>query len=60
MNCYACKAELIWGCDYDTEEGDDHLIMTCLSCSECNAEVVVYWGKKEESDDSEGQLAKAS
>lgn len=54
MNCYACKAELIWGCDYDTEEDDDHLIMTCLSCSECNAEVVVYWGEKEESDDSEG------
>lgn len=47
MNCYVCKTELIWGGDEDGDEGEEHLIVTNLSCPECEAMVIVYWGQKE-------------
>ena len=53
MKCYSCAAELIWGCDFDIDpefEEDSHTIMTELSCSECNAFVIVYWGDKEDNE----------
>jgi len=53
MKCYACQSELIWGADHDiSEEDEEHTIVTNLSCPECDAFVVVYWGKKEEKDDA--------
>jgi len=55
MKCYACQAALIWVGDHDTEGaqildegrdpvGHEHAIVTNLSCQECGAFVLVYWG----------------
>lgn len=45
MNCWHCRAELIWNGDHD-EEADDgsELIVTNLSCNKCDAFVLVYKG----------------
>ena len=51
MNCYNCKTELIWGGDHDCEEHEDHAIVTNLSCPECDAFHLVYWGHKDEQED---------
>ena len=48
MKCYDCQTELIWGGDHDNEGDDEHLIETNLSCPECGAFVMVWWGKKED------------
>ncbi len=48
MKCYNCGTELIWGGDHDCEEDEDHSIVTNLSCPNCNAFTIVYWGEKEE------------
>ena len=42
MNCYWCKTELIWHGDHDGEEEDSYLIVTNLSCPQCNSWVYVY------------------
>ena len=49
MNCWACNTELIWGGDHDREDyGDeDYVIVTNLSCSKCEALVIVYHDKRE-------------
>jgi|TARA_R100000329_G_scaffold13945_1_gene14542 hypothetical protein len=47
MLCYDCGCELIWGGDHECEDSEDYNIVTNLSCPECEAYVVVYWGKKE-------------
>ena len=57
MNCYNCKTELIWGADHDIattydEHDGEHLIETNLSCPKCNAFVVVWWGEKEQENDT--------
>lgn len=46
MNCWACNSQLIWGGDHDADDYDsvDYLIVTNLSCPECNAVVLVYHG----------------
>ena len=56
MKCYNCGTELIWGGDHDCEEHEDHAIVTNLSCPECDAFHLVYWGHKGEDkeDWSEG------
>jgi|TARA_R110000787_G_scaffold29297_4_gene79439 hypothetical protein len=43
MYCWHCQEKLIWGGDHQEEddEGND-LIVTNLSCSKCDAEVLVY------------------
>ena len=46
MKCYNCGTELIWGGDHDCEEHEEHLIVTNLSCPNCNAFTLVYWGDK--------------
>ena len=49
MKCYKCDTELIWGGDHDCEDDDDdHEIVTNLSCPECGAFVLVYWGEKKQ------------
>lgn len=51
MKCYKCDGELKWLCDYDIkEEGGEHTIITDLSCSSCNALVVVHWDNQEQKD----------
>ena len=48
MNCWHCQTQLIWGGDHETDESDeDHLIVTNLSCPNCKAICLFYWGSKE-------------
>ena len=50
MKCYNCGTELIWGGDHDCEDHEDHAIVTNLSCPECDAFHLVYWGHKGEEE----------
>lgn len=54
MKCYCCQSDLIWGGDEDAtdDETDDETddIVTNLSCPECGAFVLVYWGQKEKEE----------
>jgi hypothetical protein len=50
MKCYNCQTELIWGGDHDCEDDEEHAIVTNLSCPNCGAFHLVYWGHKEEDD----------
>ena len=50
MKCYNCDTELIWGGDHDCEEDEDHLIVSNLSCPNCNAFILVYLGEKEDEE----------
>ena len=52
MNCYNCGTELIWGGDHDCEEDEEHAIVSNLSCPECGAFHLVYWGHKGEEEES--------
>jgi hypothetical protein len=56
MNCYNCKTELIWGGDHDCEEHEDHAIVTNLSCPECDAFHLVYWGKHKDEQEDEPEM----
>ena len=47
MKCYNCGTELIWGGDHDCEDDEEHAIVTNLSCPNCGAFHLVYWGHKE-------------
>ena len=51
MKCYNCGTELTWGGDHDCEEDEDHAIVTNLSCPECDAFHLVYWGHKGEEEE---------
>ena len=43
MKCYVCNSELIWGGDIDSTDIDDNnIIETTLTCSFCDATVVVF------------------
>jgi RNase P subunit RPR2 len=57
MKCYNCHTELIWGGDHDYEDDEEHEIVTNLSCPNCGAFHLVYWGKREK--DEQGQREKA-
>ena len=46
MNCWHCKHELIWGGDHDIEGDEEYLMVTNLSCPECNSFVEVYLPKE--------------
>lgn len=47
MKCWVCSNDLIWGGDHDIEdESSDYLIVSNLSCPECNAYVEVYHPKE--------------
>ena len=50
MRCYNCGTELIWGGDHDCEDDEDHAIVTNLSCPNCDAFHLVYWGHKDKED----------
>lgn len=44
--CWYCEdGVLIWGADHDAEN-EEHLIVTNLSCSSCNAYYEISWGEK--------------
>jgi len=49
MNCWHCNHELIWGGDLEVEEeNEEYIIITNLSCPNCNSYVEVYYPRKEE------------
>ena len=50
MNCWHCKHELIWGGDHDIEDDEEYLMVTNLSCPECNSFVEVYLPKETEEE----------
>jgi hypothetical protein len=53
MKCYNCDAELRWCCDYEADEYDEgYSIVTDLCCPDCDAMVVVYWGKESTNEES--------
>jgi len=53
MNCYNCGTELIWGGDHDSEDDEEHAIVSNLSCPDCGAFHLVYWGHKGEEEDKQ-------
>lgn len=47
MNCWHCGYELIWGGDHDLEdEVEEYVMVTNLSCPNCNSYVEVYLPKE--------------
>tara|TARA_R100001591_G_scaffold50132_1_gene60531 strand:+ start:129 stop:284 length:156 start_codon:yes stop_codon:yes gene_type:complete len=47
MKCWHCKTELIWGGNHDiSEESEEYLMVTNLSCPECDCHVLVYMPKE--------------
>jgi len=55
MNCWHCKAKLIWGGDHDIEEEEtylfgDYSMVTNLSCPDCDSYILVYYPRKEKDD----------
>lgn len=46
MNCWHCKAPLIWGGDHDVEDNENFMMVTNLSCPECHSFVEVYLPKE--------------
>jgi len=47
MNCWYCKTELTWCADHDIRNEDDtYVVVTNLSCPNCECLVDVYLPKK--------------
>jgi hypothetical protein len=55
MKCYCCQSDLIWGGDEDTTDDETDDIVTNLSCPECGAFVLVYWGQKEKEENDQAR-----
>jgi hypothetical protein len=47
MKCWHCNNELIWGGDHDIEDddelGDRFMMVSNLTCGECESFVLVYY-----------------
>ena len=51
MKCWHCGSELIWGGDHEEEIDEDEFqfhVVTNLSCSRCDAFVLVYKGDNDD------------
>jgi hypothetical protein len=55
MKCWHCDTEIIWGGDHDTEDDEDYSMVTNLTCPNCGAFHLVYWGHKGEEEESKQQ-----
>ena len=55
MNCWHCKAKLIWGGDDDAEDEPEYDMVTNLSCSNCDTFVLVYY-KEPEDEPTDGNV----
>jgi len=51
MKCWHCDTEIIWGGDHDTEDNEDYSMVTNLTCPNCGAFHLVYWGHKDKQED---------
>ena len=58
MKCWHCDTEIIWGGDHDTEDEEGYSMVTNLTCPNCGAFHLVYWGKREKDEQSERQTIK--
>lgn len=47
MNCWHCKADLIWSSDIDIEEDSLYDMVTFLTCPKCESAVEIYKRKEE-------------
>ena len=61
MNCWHCKTELIWECDYDIENEDSfHSMLTILGCPSCGSTYEVSYPKEghgwKETDDDQRRV----
>jgi len=54
MKCWHCDTELIWGGDHDYEDMEGRGIVSNLSCSECDAFVLVYYPIINDKEDDKG------
>ena len=52
MKCWHCKTKLIWGGDHDCNDWEDYLIVSNLSCPECNSLVLVYYPNNKEDENA--------
>jgi DNA-directed RNA polymerase subunit RPC12/RpoP len=48
MKCWHCQAEVTWGGDDECEESEDYLMVTNLTCPECNSFYLVYYPEQED------------
>jgi hypothetical protein len=49
--CWQCETgKLIWVADDECGVEDEHLVMTTMSCSDCNTLYVVYWGERKNNE----------
>lgn len=48
MNCWHCKAELIWGSDVDLEDVEGFVMETFLSYPKCGSQVSVLYPETNE------------
>ena len=56
MKCWACGGEVIWGGDHDDESDEgSHLIVSNLTCMDCDAFYLMYHGQREDADDRQDQ-----
>ena len=51
--CWDCGEEVIWGGDHDCEPEDDHLIVSNLTCPNCNAFYLFYWGEADAENETD-------
>jgi len=50
MNCWHCQSDLIWGGD-DEDESGEFLIVSNLSCPNCESFILVYYPRNEDDDE---------
>lgn len=50
VNCWHCNTELIWGGDQDIDD-EFYVMVTNLSCPNCESIVDVYYPKEKEDED---------
>ena len=49
MQCFRCGGDVIWSGDHDEEYDDGREgIVSNLTCTECDAFYLMYWGEDEE------------
>jgi len=51
MDCWHCKAELIWGGDQDIDDDEEHSMVTNLSCPKCESYVLVYYPRDDTNEE---------
>jgi hypothetical protein len=53
MNCWCCGTELNWNADHDVEDSEEFVMVTHLSCPNCDAWVEFYTAKDKDDEQSD-------